>query len=134
MSDATLKAQIDSDKAKREKYKRVKNSIRSHGLHVDIKLSHHEKYVDLCDKTITKIDTHEGYHYLSNLKEKLESDKKTLTEYLDFVKDANSSFKDLYKTLEAKITLEQKISELDSAISSNKAAYNKGKYLWEKIW
>ena len=117
MSDATLKAQIDSDKAKREKYKRVKNSIRSHGLHVDIKLSHHEKYVDLCDKTI-----------LSNLKEKLESDKKTLTEYLDFVKDANSSFKDLY------VTLEQKISELDSAISSNKAAYNKGKYFWEKIW
>ena len=60
--------------------------------------------------------------------EKLESDKKTLTEYLDFVKDANSSFKDLY------VTLEQKISELDSAISSNKAAYNKGKYFWEKIW
>lgn len=128
LSDATLKAQIDSDKAKREKYKRVRNSIRSHGLHADINLSHHEKYVDLCDKTITKIDSHEGYHYLSNLKEKLESDKKTLTEYLDFVKDANSSFKDLY------VTLEQKISELDSAISSNKAAYNKGKYFWEKIW
>ena len=50
--------------------------------------------LNFCDKTITKIDSNEGYHYLSTLKSKLESDKKTLKEYIDFVKDANSSFKD----------------------------------------
>ncbi len=104
MSDASLRAQIDSDKAKKEKYKRVGN------------------------KTITKIDSNEGYHYLSNLKSKLESDKKTLKEYIDFVKDANSSFKDLYATLG------EKISDLDSAIASNRAAYNKGKPWWEQLW
>ena len=35
MSDASLRAQIDSDKAKREKYKRVRSSIQSHGLNSD---------------------------------------------------------------------------------------------------
>ena len=32
MSDAALREQIDSDKAKKEKYQRVRNSIQSHGL------------------------------------------------------------------------------------------------------
>jgi len=32
MSDASLKAQIDSDKAKQDKYKRVRDSIQNHGL------------------------------------------------------------------------------------------------------
>lgn len=36
MSDASLRAQIDSDKAKRLKYKRVRSSIQSHGLDSDI--------------------------------------------------------------------------------------------------
>ena len=78
MSDASLRAQIDSDKAQKEKYKRVRNSIQSHGLDSDVDLSRFEGYVELCDKTITKIDSNEGYHYLSTLKSKLESDKKTL--------------------------------------------------------
>ena len=103
MSDASLRAQIDSDKAQKEKYKRVRNSIQSHGLDSDVDLTRFESYVELCDKTITKIDSNEGYHYLSTLKSKLESDKKTLKEYIDFVKDANSSFKDLYVTLGEKI-------------------------------
>ncbi|WP_304948327.1 hypothetical protein [Streptococcus sinensis] len=128
MSDASLRAQIYSDKAKREKYKRVRSSIQSHGLDSDIDVSRYEYYVELCEKAITKIDGNEGYHYLSNLKAKLESDKKTIREYTDFVKDANSAFKDLY------VTLGQKISALDSAISSNIAAYNKGKKWWEQIW
>lgn len=128
MSDASLRAQIDSDKAKREKYKRVRNSIQSHGLDSDIDVSHHQYYIELCDKALAKINGNEGYHYLSNLKTKLEADKKTIKEYLDFVKDANSSFKDLY------VTLGQKISALDSAISSNRAAYNKGKPFWEQLW
>ena len=128
MSDASLRAQIDSDKAQKEKYKRVRNSIQSHGLDSDVDLSRFEGYVELCDKTITKIDSNEGYHYLSNLKSKLESDKKTLKEYIDFVKDANSSFKDLY------VTLGEKISDLDNAIASNRAAYNKGKPWWEQLW
>ena len=128
MSDASLRAQIDSDNAQKEKYKRVRNSIQSHGLDSDVDLTRFESYVELCDKTITKIDSNEGYHYLSTLKSKLESDKKTLKEYIDFVKDANSSFKDLY------VTLGEKISDLDNAIASNRAAYNKGKPWWEQLW
>ena len=57
----------------------------------------------------------------------MESDKKTVKEYLDFVKDANSSFKDLY------VTLGEKIADLEKSISRNKAAYNKGKLIWEQL-
>lgn len=128
MSDESLRAQIDSDKAKKAKYQRVRNSIQSHGLDSDVDLSRFESYVELCDKAINKIDGNEGYHYLSSLKTKLESDKKTLKEYIDFVKDANSSFKDLY------VTLGEKISDLDYSIASNRAAYNKGKPIWEQLW
>ena len=128
MSDASLIAQIDSDKAKRDKYKRVRNSIQNHGLDTDIDLSVYQYYIELCEKAISKIDGNEGYHYLSNLKSKLESDKKTVKEYLDFVKDANSSFKDLY------VTLGEKIADLEKSISSNRAAYNKGKPIWEQLW
>ena len=124
MSDESLRAQIDSDKAKKAKYQRVRNSIQSHGLDSDVDLSRFE----ICDKAINKIDGNEGYHYLSSLKTKLESDKKTLKEYIDFVKDANSSFKDLY------VTLGEKISDLDYAIASNRAEYNKGKPFWEQLW
>lgn len=128
MSDAALREQIDSDKATKEKYQRVRNSIQSHGLDSDVDLSRFEYYVELCDNAISKIDGNEGYHYLSSLKTKLESDKKTLKEYIDFVKDANSSFKDLY------VTLGEKISDLDYAIDSNRAEYNKGKPWWEQLW
>ena len=58
----------------------------------------------------------------------MESDKKTVKEYLDFVKDANSSFKDLY------VTLGEKITDLEKSISRNRAAYNKGKPIWEQLW
>ena len=51
-----------------------------------------------------------------------------MEKYVDFVRDANSSFKDLYKTLEAKI------KALDTAIESDKAAYNKGKNILEREW
>ena len=128
MSDASLIAQIDSDKAKRDKYKRVRNSIQNHGLDTDIDLSIYQYYIELSEKAISKIDGNEGYHYLSNLKSKLESDKKTVKEYLDFVKDANSSFKDLY------VTLGEKITDLEKSISRNRAAYNKGKPIWEQLW
>ena len=105
MSDAALREQIDSDKAKKEKYQRVRNSIQSHGLDSDVDLSRFEYYVELCDNAISKIDGNEGYHYLSSLKTKLESDKKTLKE-----------------------------SDLDYAIDSNRAEYNKGKPWWEQLW
>ena len=128
MSDEGLRAQIDSDKAKKEKYQRVRNSIQSHRLNLDVDLSRFEYYVELCDNAISKIDGNEGYHYLSSLKTKLESDKKTLKEYIDFVKDANTSFKDL------DVTLGEKISSFDYAIASNRAEYNKGKPWWEQLW
>ena len=64
MSDASLRAQIYSDKAKREKYKRVRSSIQSHGLDSDIDVSRYEYYVELCEKAITKINREN--HFYSN--------------------------------------------------------------------
>ena len=113
MSDASLKAQIDSDIAERKKYIRVKNAISNHGLDKD---------------AIKKIDGNEGYHYLSTMKTKLQNDKDKIKEFTDFVRDANTSYKNLYSTLTAKI------AALDSSISSNKSKYNKGKPFWEWIW
>ena len=104
-SDAALKSRIDANKAKKEKY-----------------------YIKHCKEAIDKIDGNEGYHYLSNFKSKLSTEKATMKTYVDFVRDANSSFKDLYKTLEAKI------KALDSAIESDKAAYNKGKNIFQREW
>ena len=127
-SDAALKSRIDANKAKKEKYERVKNSIASHGFSETIDLSHYKDYIKHCKEAIDKIDGNEGYHYLSNFKSKLSTEKATMKTYLDFVRDANSSFKDLYKTLEAKI------KALDSAIESDKAAYNKGKNIFQREW
>lgn len=127
-SDATLKSRIQANKAKKAKYERVKNSIASHGFSETIDLSHFREYIKHCKEAIDKIDGNEGYHYLSNFKSKLSTDKDTMEKYVDFVRDANSSFKDLYKTLEAKI------KALDTAIESDKAAYNKGKNIFEREW
>lgn len=128
MSDASLKAQIDSDTAERKKYIRVKNAISDHGLDQDISLKYFTQYIDECEDAIKKIDGNEGYHYLSTMKTKLQSDKDKIKEFTDFVKDANTSYKDLYSTLTAKI------ATLDSSISSNKSKYNKGKSPREWIW
>lgn len=128
MSDASLKAQIDSDTEERKKYIRVKNAISDHGLDQDISLIHFTQYIDECKDAIKKIDGNEGYHYLSTMKTKLQSDKDKIKEFTDFVKDANTSYKDLYSTLTAKI------AALDSSISSNKSKYNKGKSPREWIW
>ena len=127
-SDATLKSRIQANKAKKAKYERVKNSIASHGFSETIDLSHFREYIKHCKDAIDKIDGNEGYHYLSNFKSKLSTEKATMEKYVDFVRDANSSFKDLYKTLEAKI------KALDTAIESDKAAYNKGKNIREREW
>lgn len=127
-SDATLKSRIQANKAKKAKYERVKNSIASHGFSETIDLSHFREYIKHCKEAIDKIDGNEGYHYLSNFKSKLSTEKATMEKYVDFVRDANSSFKDLYKTLEAKI------KALDTAIESDKAAYNKGKNIFEREW
>ena len=56
MSDASLKAQIDSDKAKQDKYKRVRDSIQNHGLDTDIDLSVYQYYIELSEKAISNID------------------------------------------------------------------------------
>lgn len=127
-SDATLKSRIQANKAKKAKYERVKNSIASHGFSETIDLSHFREYIKHCKDAIDKIDGNEGYHYLSNFKSKLSTEKATMEKYVDFVRDANSSFKDLYKTLESKI------KALDTAIESDKAAYNKGKNILEREW
>ena len=62
------------------------------------------------------------------MKTKLQNDKDKIKEFTDFVRDANTSYKNLYSTLTPKI------AALDSSISSNKSKYNKGKPFWEWIW
>ena len=53
------------------------------------------------------------------MKTKLQNDKDKIKEFTDFVRDANTSYKNLYSTLTAKI------AALDSSISSNKSKYNR---------
>ena len=60
MSDASLKAQIDSDIAERKKYIRVKNAISNHGLDKEISLKHFTKNIDECKDAIKKNDGNEG--------------------------------------------------------------------------
>lgn len=119
--DAQLKARITKNKAKKEKYERVKNSISSHSLYYKRSVSGVDSLIENCQNALDKLDGEDGYlSYLSTLQSKLTDDKKTLTEYRDFVQDANSSFIDLYDTLE------DKISALNTSINNDKAEFNEG--------
>ncbi|MGT2959940.1 hypothetical protein [Streptococcus caballi] len=119
--DAQLKARITRNKAKRDKYKRVKNSISNHSLNFQRSVSGVDSLIETCKDALDKLNGNAGYQsYLSNFQTKLTNDKKTLTEYRDFVKDANTSFINLYDTLE------EKISVLDVLIDSDQAEFNEG--------
>lgn len=64
MSDASLKASINANKAKRDKYRRVRNSISSNQLSTQQNLSTIEDFIDECQDVVDKIDEHTGYGYL----------------------------------------------------------------------
>ncbi|KXT71283.1 hypothetical protein [Streptococcus cristatus] len=128
MSDSYLIGRIDANKAKKAKYQRVINSISSNGLSTMRSLESLDNYIKHCEETIEYIDSDIGYHYLANFRNKLEEDLKKLKEYRNFAKDSNTAFMSLHARLEAAIV------GLDAAISSDRAAYNKGKPIWEQLW
>lgn len=127
MSDLDLKKSIDANKAQKEKYQRVVNSIRSNGLSSMRTWDDLDYYIEHCENIIGYLDSDQGYHYLSNYRNKLEDNVKILKEYRTFVTDSNKAFINLYNTLEAEI------NNLNTIISQEREAYNKGKYFWEKI-
>lgn len=128
MSDASLKASINANKAKRDKYRRVRSSISSNQLSTQQNLSTIEDFIDECQDVVDKIDEHTGYGYLSNLKTKLAEDIKTMEEYRDFVRDSNTSFINLYNDLG------DLIDDLNEQITADRNAYNKDKEWWEKLY
>lgn len=128
MSDADLISRIDANKAKKAKYQRVVNSIASNNLSTKRSLENLDAYIKHCEETIEYIDSDEGYHYLSNFRTKLEADLKKLKEYRDFARDSNTAFMSLHARLEAAIT------SLDAVISRDRATYNKGKSVLERLW
>lgn len=127
-TDAALKQSIASLEGKKEKYRRVKNAISNNHLNRKRDLSNLKAYINHCKSLIDIIDSEAGYAYLSNFRAKLQEDKEILTEYYNYCRNANESFRDLYDTLE------EKISDLNVQISSKKSAYNQDKPFWEWIW
>lgn len=128
MSDASLKASINANKAKRDKYQRVRNSIYYNQLSTKQELTTIDDFIDHCQDIVDKIDGHAGYGYLSELKTKLSADIKTMEEYRDFVQDSNTSFVNLYHDLG------DLIDKVNKQITADRTAYNKDKEWWEKLY
>ncbi|MBP2623844.1 hypothetical protein [Streptococcus oricebi] len=128
-SDAELKQAFNDYKAEKEKYERVRNSIRSHSLNYMRGLDNMNQFIEYCEKIIGIVDGEPGYHYISNLSEHLKEDVKMMTKYRDYVRDANNSFVNLHNLLESKI------SSLNSQMDRVKDQYNEGKINpFERIW
>ncbi|KXT75904.1 hypothetical protein [Streptococcus sp. DD12] len=127
MSDASLRASVQKNEALKSKYQSVQNSIAWNGLSTKRGLASANALVDKCKDYLDKIDGNDGYGYLSNFRDKLSTDYETLKGYRDFVRDSNKAFMAMYEELGNHITA------LNSAISRDKNAYNKGKKFWERI-
>ncbi len=128
MSDEALKAKIEGDKAQREKYRNARRQISYHSLDTKQSLTQIEDWIKECEDTIEKIDGNDGYFYLSELREKLAKDIKTMQEYHDFVRDANTSYVNLYNTLG------DKIETLSAQISRDVDTYNADKFIFDRIY
>ncbi len=118
--DAQLKSRITKNEAKKAKYERVRNSISSHGLNYTKELAKINSFITRTQNAIDKLDSNDGYAYLSDLKSKLTKDIKVMKEYRDFVRDSNTSFVNLYSTLDSKI------SSLTTEINRDKDKFNEG--------
>ena len=124
--DAELRKNILANEAKLEKYERVRDAISDHSLDTRRNLADINDYIQKCDNALDKLNSNAGYtSYLSTFQTKLTDDTKDLKEYRDFVKDANTSFINLYNTLETKI------SSLKTAIKNDKLEFNEG-HTWPK--
>lgn len=123
--DAELKRNIEANEALKSKYERVKNSISSHGLNYQKSLQMTDNFITRAQTAIDKVNGNEGYSYLETFKTKLTDDVTDMTEYRDFVRDANTSFVNLYDLLESKI------SSLNASIIRDKKEYNEGHDGWE---
>ena len=76
--EAQLKKNIENNTALKSKYERVRKSIESHNLHFSNEFIHINAFIEIAKDTLNKIDGNDGYHYLSNFREKLETEIKTL--------------------------------------------------------
>ena len=102
--EAQLKKNIENNTALKSKYERVRNSIESHNLHVSNEFIHINAFIEIAKDTLSKIDGNIGYSYLSNFREKLATEIKTLEGYRNYIQQSASSFKRMYETLETHIT------------------------------
>ena len=112
--EAQLKKNIENNTALKSKYERVRNSIESHNLHFSNEFIHINAFIEIAKDTLSKIDGNVGYGYLSNFREKLATEIKTLEEYRNHVQQSASSFKRMYETLGTYIT------SLDILITNDK--------------
>ncbi|MFC3932212.1 hypothetical protein ACVR0S_09475 [Streptococcus dentapri] len=127
MSDSALKEKIYANNTKKKQYEKVCNAILENGLASQNDLSDANNLIDKCKDYIEKIDGNDGYGYLSKFRDKLDTQKKTIKKYRDFVRDSNKAFVTMYKDLT------DEISSLESAIESDRSSYNKGKSFGDQI-
>lgn len=127
MSDSGLKEKIFSNNSKKKKYEKVRDDILENGLSTQNDLSDTNSLIKKCKSYINKIDGNDGYGYLSNFRDKLETEHKTLKKYRDFVRDSNKAFVNMYNDLN------DEISSLASTIESDRSSYNKGKSFSDQI-
>ena len=120
---ASTKKNIENNTAIKSKYERVRNSIESHNLHFSNEFIHINAFIEIAKDTLSKIDGNIGYSYLSNFREKLADEIKTLEDYRDFIQQSSRSFKKMYTSLEALI------SSLNTSINNDKAEFNQG-HIW----
>ena len=115
--DTQLEQNIKLNTAKKDKYERVKKSIESNNLHYGKQYDQITSFIDRAKNTLSKIDGNAGYGYLSNFREKLATEIKTLEEYRDFIQHSANS------------TLESMINSLNISINNDKKELNQG-HIW----
>ena len=126
-SDAVLRSQYDSLKAKRDRYKKVAKGISDNQLNYKRSTSEMDDYIDYIDSITKKIDEQSGYSYIESASSKLKTNRNILQEYVDFVQNSNSSFMDLYDELNSQIT------SLQSQMDAVRIEYNKGKIGFDRL-
>ena len=78
--------------------------MKTHNLHFSNEFIHINAFIEIAKDTLSKIDGNIGYSYLSNFREKLATEIKTLEGYRNYIQQSASSFKRMYETLETHIT------------------------------
>lgn len=126
-SDAVLRSQYESLKAKRDRYKKVAQGIFDNQLNYKRSTSEMDDYIDYIDSITKKIDEQNGYSYIESASSKLKTNRNILQEYVDFVQNSNSSFMDLFDELNSQIT------SLQSQMNAVRTEYNKDKKGFDRL-